>query len=168
MALTRRAAYTEPPPGAEPGAGAPPRSLYQQIRWARLWLPLAIVGVVLAQQLVVVQLGGARWQFWSELLFYSLLGPVVTFVTLNWIAAEVRRRERAQGELRGLYDALSRSHALLGKIQRVTEQFASAADLNAVLGVAGAGLTTVTGAEGTAILLGGTWAPGDAHARPGT
>ena len=155
MALTRRAAYTEPPPGAEPGTGAPPRSLYQQIRWARLWLPLAIVGVVLVQQLVVVQLGGARWQFWSELLFYSLLGPVVTFATLNWIAAEVRRRERAQGELRGLYDALSRSHALLGKIQRVTEQFASAADLNAVLGVAGEGLTTVTGAEGTAILLGG-------------
>jgi len=134
---------------------APPRSLYQQIRRARLWLPLAIVGVVLTQQLVVAELGGPRSQFWAELLFYSLLGPAVTFATLNWIAAEVRRREGAQAELRELYHALSRSHALLGKIQRVTEQFASAADLNAVLGVAGEGLTTVTGAEGTTILLGG-------------
>lgn len=151
MSLTRRAS----PTGPFLGTDAPPRSLYQQIRRARLWLPLAIVGVVLAQQLVVAQLGGPRWQFLSELLFYSLLGPAVTFATLNWIAAEVRRREQAQGELRGLYDALSRSHALLGKIQRVTEQFASATDLNTVLGVAGEGLTSVTGAEGTAISLGG-------------
>ncbi len=149
MALTRadadRLAVTD----------APPRSLYQQIRRARLWLPLTIVGVVLTQQLVVAELGGPRAQFWAELLFYGLLGPAVTSATLNWIAAEVRRREGAQAELRELYHALSRSHALLGKIQRVTEQFASAADLNAVLGVAGEGLTTVTGAEGTTILLGG-------------
>jgi signal transduction histidine kinase len=147
VALTRRA-----PRQAEDAA--PPRSLYQQVRLARLWLPLAIVGVVLVHQLLLVPLGGPRWQFWAQLLFYSILGPTVTFVTLNWIASEVRRRERAQGELRGLYNALSRSHALLGKIQKVTEQFASAADLNGVLTVAGEGITGVTGARGTAILLG--------------
>lgn len=140
---------------AAPGAGVPSRSLYQQIRFARLWFPLAIVGVVLVYQLVVVPLGGPRWQFWATLLFYSILGPAATFATLNWIAAEVRRRERAQGELRGLYDELSRSHTLLGRIQRVTERFALATDLNSVLSVAAEGLTAVTGAEGTAILLSG-------------
>ena len=137
------------------GSGTPSRSLYQQIRLARLWFPLAIVGVVLAYQLGVVPLGGPRWQFWSTLLFYSILGPAVTFATLDWIADEVRRRERAQGELRGLYDELSRSHALLGRIQGVTERFALATDLNSVLSVAAEGLTSVTGAAGTAILLSG-------------
>lgn len=148
MALSQRA-----PP--ELATDLAPRSLYQQVRWARLWLPLTIVGVVLIHQFFVVPLGGPRWQFWAQLLFYSILGPVVTFVTLNWIAAEVRRREQAQGELRGLYNALSRSHALLGKIQGVTEQFASAADLNGVLNVAGEGISSVTGAQGTTILFGG-------------
>ena len=131
-----------------------PRSLYQQIRRARLWLPVAIVGVVLLQQLIVGPFGEAGWQVWVNLLFYGTLGPAVTFLTLNWIASEVRRREQAQGELRGLYDALSHSHALLGQIQRVTEQFALSTDLNSVLVVAAEGLTEVTGAEGTAILLG--------------
>ena len=145
MALTRRAPH--PPAESEPQTGALPRSLYQQLRWARLWLPVAIVGVVLLQQLTV------GWG-WINVLFYGTLGPAVTFLTLNWIASEVRRREQAQGELRGLYDALSRSHALLGQIQRVTERFALSPDLNAVLAVAAEGLTNVTGAEGTAILLG--------------
>ncbi len=145
MALTRRAPH--PPVKSEPQAGTLPRSLYQQLRWARLWLPVAIVGVVLLQQLTV------GWG-WVNVLFYGTLGPAVTFLTLNWIASEVRRREQAQGELRGLYDALSRSHALLGQIQRVTERFALSPDLNAVLVVAAEGLTNVTGAEGTAILLG--------------
>ncbi len=153
MALTRRARQQASTQQAD--TDAPPQSLYQQIRLARLWFPLAIVGVVLTQQLVIVPLGGPRWQFWAELLFYSILGPVATFLTLNWIASEVRRREQAQAELRGLYDELRRSHALLGRIQKVTERFAAATDLNSVLVVAAEGITEVTGAEGTAISLGG-------------
>ena len=150
MALTRQM----PRSPAETVPGLPPRSLYQQIRRARLWLPVAIVGVVLLQQLIVGPLGTSRWQVWVNVLFYSTLGPAITFLTLNWIASEVRRREQAQSELRGLYDALSRSHALLGQIQRVTERFALSPDLNSVLVVAAEGLTKVTGAEGTAIFLG--------------
>ena len=153
MALTRRSRPPVEAPVDTPPT-APPRSLYQQIRLARLWLPVAIVGVVMLQQLIVGPLGEAGWQVWVNVAFYSTLGPAVTFLTLNWIASEVRRREQAQGELRGLYDALSHSHALLGQIQRVTEQFALSTDLNSVLVVAAEGLTEVTGAGGTAILLG--------------
>jgi signal transduction histidine kinase len=143
-----RARLDEGKPGSLSG------SLYQQIKLARIWFPLAIIGVVLVHQLLIVPLGGAQWQFWAQLLFYSLLGPAATFLTLDWIAAEVRRRERAQAELRALYDELRRSHALLSAIQRVTEQFASATDLDTVLSVAGEGITAATGARGTAILLG--------------
>ncbi len=130
------------------------RSLYQQIKWARFWLPLAIVGVVLFHQLVIVPLGNDTWQFWEELLFYSILGPIVTFLTLNWIASEVKQRENAQNELRKLYNELQESHALLGAIQKVTEQFASAPDLETALSAASQGITQVTGAKGAAIFLG--------------
>jgi signal transduction histidine kinase len=130
------------------------RSLYQQIKWARFWLPVAIVGVVLFHQLIVVPMGNEQWQFWEELLFYSILGPIVTFLTLNWIASEVRQREDAQNELRKLYNELQESHALLGAIQKVTEQFASAPDLETALSAASQGITHVTGARGAAIFLG--------------
>jgi len=139
---------------SQEAAPSPPGSLYQQIKLARIWFPLAIVGVVLVHQLLIVPLGGPRWQFWAQLLFYSILGPAATFLTLDWIAAEVRRREKAQGELRQLYTELQRAHALLGTIQRVTEQFASASDLDAVLSAASEGIGAVTGAKGAAILIG--------------
>jgi len=71
--------------------------LYEQVRLARLWLPLSIVGVVLVHQLVVVPLLPPTGQFWAQLLFYSILGPLATYVTLNWIAGEAREKERAQG-----------------------------------------------------------------------
>jgi signal transduction histidine kinase len=130
------------------------RSLYQQVKLARLWLPVTIVGVVLLHQLVIVPLGGAAWSFWSQLLFYSILGPIVTFITLDWIAQEVRLREQAQASITRLYTELRDSHELLAAIQQVTEQFSAATDLEGMLKVAGRGVTQVTGAVGAALQLG--------------
>ncbi len=136
-----------------PISGPRSRSLYQQVKLARFWLPVAIIGVVLFFELLVVPLGGRSWQLWSQILFYSILGPTVTFATLDWIAAEVRRREQAQEGLKRLYDELQASHALLGALQKVTEQFAAAPDLEAAISAASEGITKVTGAVGTAVLL---------------
>ena len=138
------------PPAHAPGQG----SLSKQVKLARFWMPVAIVGVVLLHQLLVVPLGGPGWSFWAQVLFYSILGPTVTFATLNWIVAEIEGREEAQEELRRLYAQLQKSHALLGAIQKVTEQFATAADLEAALSAASRGIAEVTGARGTAVLLG--------------
>jgi len=140
--------------GHAPRAEQRPGSLYDQVRFARLWLPLTIVGVVLVHQLVVVPLGGERYQFWAQLLFYSILGPLATFVTLNWIATEVRLREQAQDELARLFDQLRSSHELLTAIQNVTEQFAAATDLEAALSAASSGIREVTGASAVAVLVG--------------
>ncbi len=131
-----------------------PSSLYQQIKLARIWLPLLIIGIVLIHQLLIVPIGNEIWRFWSQLLFYSLLGPAITYITLDWIASEVRERERAQNELRHLYDELQASHALLGTIQKVTEQFATATDLETVLSRASRGIAEATGATGCAVLVG--------------
>ena len=142
------------------GAGHAPRaeqrqgSLYEQVRFARLWLPLTIVGMVLLHQLVVVPLGGERYQFWAQLLFYSILGPLATFATLNWIAVEVRLREQAQDELARLFEQLRSSHELLTAIQTVTERFAAATDLEAALSAASRGIREVTGATAVAVLVG--------------
>ena len=143
---------------ADAGAPTPPRrgrfgSLFQQVKFARFWLPLTIVGVVLLLQLALVPLGGPSYRFWLQLLFYSILGPTATFLTLNWIAGEVRLREQGQAQLTDLYTELQTSHALLGAIQQVTEQFAGASDLEAALAAGTRGITEVTGALGAAVTL---------------
>src|SRR5690606_581262 len=128
--------------------------LYEQVRLARLWLPLSIVGVVLVHQLVVVALLPPTAQFWAQLLFYSILGPLATYVTLNWIAGEAREKERAQVELAELYRELQSSHAVLASIQGVTERFAASASLETTVRAAVEGVAGVTGASGVAVVLG--------------
>lgn len=140
--------------GTEVVVAAPRRSLYAQVRFARVWLPIAIVGVVLVHQLAVVPLGDATWRFWSQLLFYSVLGPIATYVTLTWIAYEVRTRERAQVELQRLFRELQDAHSVLGALQRVTEQFAAAPDLERAVEAASRGVREVTGARLGAVVVG--------------
>lgn len=130
------------------------RSLAQQISVARIWLPLLIVGVVVLMQFVVVPLGGARWGFWVELLFYSLAGSAATALTLSWILWEVRQRESAQAEQLELYRALEHSNTFLKELQRATEQFAKASDLDTLLSVAAEGITRAASGRGTTIFLG--------------
>lgn len=139
-------------PTSRPEPPAARGSLYAQVRWARLWLPLLIVGVVLTHQLVVLPLGGAGFQFWGQLLFYALLGPIVTYVVLDWIAQALKERESAQVELQRLYRELSDSYALLRELQRVTERFAAAPDLQAAVAAAVSGAREATGA-GAAVLV---------------
>jgi len=128
--------------------------LYEQVRLARLWLPLSIVGVVLVHQLFIVPLLPPAGQFWAQLLFYSILGPIATYVTLNWIAGEARLKERAQAELAELYRELQASHELLSAIQGVTERFAASPSLESTVRAAAEGVAGITGAPSVAVVLG--------------
>jgi signal transduction histidine kinase len=153
-ALLQQRAQAGEKSGAPSRWGASTVSLYGQVKLARFWLPVTIVGVVLVHQLLIVPQGGDSWRFWSQLLFYAILGPVVTAVTLSWIAGEVRLREEAQDEMARLYGELQSSHELLGAIQGVTEQFVSAPDLESALATASRGITDVSGATGALVMLG--------------
>jgi signal transduction histidine kinase len=139
------------PRPAVPGFGR--ASLYGQVRLARLWLPAAIVGVVLVHQLVVLPLGGPTFRFWGQLLFYTLLGPIVTYAVLDWIAQALKEREQAQLELQRLYGELSDSFALLRSLQHVTERFAAAPDLESAVDAAIQGAREATGARAAVLVL---------------
>jgi signal transduction histidine kinase len=145
--VNRNAVVPEPSKGVKV-------SLSQQILTARIWLPILILAVVLMYELYIIPLGGEMWNWWAHVLFYGILGPAATFVTLTWIAGEVRRREQAQADLEHLYGELQASHDLLATIQEVTEQFASATDLDTVLQAASRGIAEATGAVGAAIIIG--------------
>lgn len=74
-------------------------SLYRSIRLYRLFLPISIALVVVLFELSLQPYAGTRTVFWLHLGFYSLVGPLVTWMTLEWIAQQVQERERAQAAL---------------------------------------------------------------------
>jgi signal transduction histidine kinase len=139
------------PPDSLAAAAA---SLHAQVRLARIWLPALIVGVVLLHQLVVVPAAPEAIRFWVQLLFYAILGPVVTFVVLDRISEALLEREKAQQELQRLYGELRDSYAVLGALQRITERFAAAPDLETAVRAAAAGVREATGARAAAVVLG--------------
>ncbi|MEX2502233.1 MAG: hypothetical protein WD336_07640, partial [Trueperaceae bacterium] len=133
---------------------APHGSLARQVAWARIWLPVAIVGVVLALELLIVPRLSDAVGTWFRIAFYSLAGPAATAGTLSWIVVEVRARERAQDQLAATYAELQQSHEMLSVIQQVTERFAAARDLEEAVDAAVHGLRKATGATGVAVFLG--------------
>ncbi len=131
-------------------------SLFEQVRLARLWLPLSIVGVVLLYQLVILPQGSEQFRFWAPVAFYSILGPLATYITLNWIAKEVKLREQAQDDLARLYLELRASHEMLGAIHDVTLRYGAAPDLETTMNIAAEGVAEVTGAKSVGLVLGPT------------
>lgn len=138
-----------PAPRSQPARppAAPPRApLSDRVRLVRNLLPPLIVLVVGAVELLISLLGNVRHELWAHLLFYGLLGPAVTYFSVEWIAEGTRARERAELELRDLYGQLSASHGRLQGVQELMRDLGSAPDLGAVLEVAARGAVRVTGA----------------------
>ncbi|WP_041653558.1 sensor histidine kinase [Allomeiothermus silvanus] len=101
-------------------------SVYRFIRLARLILPFLIVMVVVIFEVTLRPMGISSQSFWVHLTFYGLLGPLVTFVTLEWIAQQVLERERAQA-------ALFEANRRLSMVGRVLKRSLSAENLEQAL-----------------------------------
>ena len=127
----------------------------RRVRMVQALLPLLIVAVVVSYQLLLAQLEPRSLAFWAQLLFYGINGPLVTYFVLGWIGLEVRERERAESDLRDLFQELSESHARLATVQKVTRSVSEATDLSGVLETAIIGLTEAVGASAGAIALEG-------------
>ncbi|MCY1701549.1 GAF domain-containing sensor histidine kinase [Deinococcus sp. SL84] len=146
----------------------PANPLAQREELLRKVLPPLIVAVVLVVEVAISQLRNLQLEFWAHLLFYGFAGPTVTFFALDWIAEGARARTRAEAELRGLYEELSRSHEQLQHIQALMRDLTEAGDLGAVLEVGARGAKRVSGAGRASVQLPGglqATATGTAEAR---
>ena len=101
-----------------------PAQLSDRVRLVRNALPPLILLVVVVVELLIAQLHSPRAEVWAHLLFYGLVGPAVTFFSVEWIAEGTRARERAERELRGLYGELSASHGRLRAVQELMRDLA--------------------------------------------
>ncbi|MER3536720.1 MAG: histidine kinase [Thermus sp.] len=73
--------------------------LYRLVRLAQKFLPPAILVVVVLFELTLLPYRHQDFAFWLRLGFYGLVGPLVTFAVLEWIAQEVLEKARAEKAL---------------------------------------------------------------------
>jgi signal transduction histidine kinase len=73
--------------------------LYRLVRLAQRFLPPAILVVVVLFELTLLPYRHQGFTFWLRLGFYGLVGPLVTFAVLEWIAQEVLEKARAEKAL---------------------------------------------------------------------
>lgn len=83
-------------------------------RVARLqWvLPILIGVIVVAYQSLIVDwihsVGGHRWHYLVEIIFYGIIGPVVTVFVLAWIRRWLVEKERAEQKIKEQEQRLTR------------------------------------------------------------
>lgn len=79
------------------------RSLIERIRWLRHVLPPFLALVVVFYQLVVARtlhdVYGHTMHYLVEIVFYSLGGPIVTWLTLIWIERGVEEKEALEKQI---------------------------------------------------------------------
>lgn len=81
--------------------------LYRRLRTLRIAAPLAAFVLVLGQQIVehtALRSLDVFEHFMTQMLFYGVMGPVLAWGTLTWIAYRVRERDEAERQLVALYD----------------------------------------------------------------
>ncbi len=150
--MTAQDAVSHHPHQAAPPEGTP---LSRRLRFSRSILPTLIVLVVVAYEALVRQFGNPGAEITAHLLFYGLLGPLVTFFTIQWIAAGEQARERAEQELRRLYLQITAQNERLEAVQTLMREVADAPDLEAVLQVSAQGAVRATGATHARLSLAG-------------
>ncbi len=89
-------------------------SPYRLVRLAQRALPPLIVGVVLLFELLLWPYRADDPTFWVRLGFYGIVGPLVTFAVLEWIAQEILEKARAEKAL----EEANRRLAASGRIFR--------------------------------------------------
>lgn len=163
MTDTPAALPSSPPPAPR---GVP---LSDRVQLVRNVLPTLIVLVVAVVEYAIAQLSNPRWEIWAHLLFYGLVGPAVTFFSVEWIAEGTRARERAERELRETYVQLSASHGRLRAVQELMRDLTDAPDMGAVVEVAARGAVRATGATHATLTVPGglsSSATGEAQLAP--
>ncbi len=78
--------------------------LAERIRWLQWRLPLALIAVVILYQLgparLVQEQFGHMVHYSIEIAFYSLVGPIVTWITLTWIGRWLAEKEAIEQQAR--------------------------------------------------------------------
>ncbi|HEY53439.1 MAG TPA: GAF domain-containing sensor histidine kinase [Caldilineae bacterium] len=96
--------------------------LHQQLRMLRWNAPLVVLALAAGHQLVVATIirpAPSQWDWWLELLIYSVTGSIAVWIGMTIIASAVAQSAEAEDDLRVAYAELEASHEDLLALDRL-------------------------------------------------
>jgi|GEM_PF-695467 two-component sensor histidine kinase len=136
LAAASNLAGTDAATGASSALGLPTRaprdkarqgpSLSQRVFALQQIVPLVILAIVMFYEVtshLIFETATHPVFFAVETITFGILGPAFTWITLNWVAREIRQRERAEGEADELNAMLQEMH------HRIRNNLQTVADL---------------------------------------
>ncbi len=90
--------------------------------------------------------------WWAELLVSSVLGSLLAWLGISWIAAAAGRQAEAEAQLRAAYQELEASHQKLLALQELGQRVANARDRQAVLELAARAPLQLAGANASTVV----------------
>jgi two-component sensor histidine kinase len=109
-----------------PSSPRQPQLLSQRVFALQQIIPLMIVAVVMFYEVashLIFQTQIHPLLFAVETITFGILGPAFTWIVLNWVAREIRQRERAEGEADELNAMMQEMH------HRIKNNLQTVADL---------------------------------------
>ncbi len=113
--------------------------LSQRLRKWRWHAPVIALALVLAQQILehTALAHLPRWHhFFSQLLFYGIIGPLLAWWALSILYRNAKEREEAHRSLIETHERLQRANERLAFLMNVTRRLAEAEDEDALLSAA--------------------------------
>ncbi len=123
-----------------------------RLRWLAPVVPLAVAALL---QWVLGRLHPSVPEgtlFWIGVLLHGLLGTIIIWLALGWLARNAARQEQTEAELRAAYESLAETHRQLLAVHDIGREIASAEDIQHVLEVAARAPVQLTGAIGAAVV----------------
>jgi nitrate/nitrite-specific signal transduction histidine kinase len=129
--------------------------LHFQLRRLR-WIVFPAVLILAAiHQSVLYLIAGAfpsSWQWWLQLLIYTLTGSLAAWLGLTWIADAAAQRFETESQLRQAYADLEQNHEKLLALHNLGERVASADDQHAILEIAARAPLELTAARASTVI----------------
>ena len=113
--------------------------LHRQLLMLRWNVPLIVLALAAVHQIVVATIirpAPTQWDWWLELLVYSVTGSIAAWIGMTIIAAAVAQRSEAEEDLRDAYAELEARHKDLLALDNLGELVSRAGNEQSLLELA--------------------------------
>jgi nitrate/nitrite-specific signal transduction histidine kinase len=129
--------------------------LHFQLRRLRWMVFPAVLFLAALHQFVffwVAEAFPTSWQWWLQVLIYTLTGSIAVWLGITWIADAAARRFEAEDQLRQAYAELEENHTQLLALHNLGERVTAADDQHAILEIAARAPLELTGAHASTVV----------------
>jgi nitrate/nitrite-specific signal transduction histidine kinase len=124
----------------------------RRLRWIVIPAVLILAAIHQFAIYLVADAFPVTWQWWVQLLIYTLTGSIVAWLGLTWIADAAAQRYDTESQLRRAYAELEENHNQLYALHNLGERITDADDQHTILEIAARAPLELTTARASTVI----------------